>query len=84
MFYFDQHFTEICSHGSNQQYDSIDSDHGLALMWGQDIIQSNYDLIYWRIYESLDFIESNTAPSNFYISFIRRQPICACSALFQP
>ena len=50
---FKRNFTEICSLGSNWQYDSIGSDNGLALKRRQAIIWSNVGMFYWPIYVSI-------------------------------
>ena len=51
---FAQDLTEICSQGSkNLQYCSTGSDNGLAPTRRQDIIWTNADLVYLRMYASL-------------------------------
>ena len=54
---FKQNFTELCSLWSNWQYDSIDSDIGLAQNRRQAIIWSNVGMLYWRIYAPLSLNE---------------------------
>ena len=44
---------EICFQCSNQEYASVGVDNAVAKML-QAIIWTKYDLIYWRIYASLD------------------------------
>ena len=45
LLYFDENFIEICSPGSNQEYSSIGSDNGLALVRQQAIIWTNDGLV---------------------------------------
>ena len=56
-FEFQINFTEICSLGSNWQYGSIGSDHGLVPSMRQAIIWTNGGMLYWRIYASLGLNE---------------------------
>ena len=53
MFVFYQNFTEVCSRGSDWQYPSIGFDNGLASNRRHNIIWTNADQIYWRIYAPL-------------------------------
>ena len=51
--YFDSHFIEVCTLGSNQQFSSIGSDNGLAPIKRQAIICTNADPVHWHIYAAL-------------------------------
>ena len=55
----DSNFTDIYSHWSHLQYDSIGADNGLALNRRQAIIWTNDGQVYWRIYASLCLNELN-------------------------
>ena len=54
---FNYNFTEVCSHGSNQQYSSTGSDNGLAPERQQAIIWTNDGLLYWHVYALLGLNE---------------------------
>ena len=54
---FDSNFTEVCSHGSNQQYSITASDNGLAPARRQAIIWTDDGQFFRRIYASLGLNE---------------------------
>ena len=61
--------TEICTLGSNWQYDSIGSDNGLAPNRRQAIISTNADLIHWRKHAAVGEVELK-AEDNIKLFFI--------------
>ena len=77
---------EVCSQGSNQQYSSIGSDYGLALVRWQTIIWTNEGLVYWCKYVSLCLNELIYCVSHLArsIHFRKHQNIFEFSIIPQP
>ena len=56
-FIFDSNFPEVCSQGSNRQYNSMGLDDGLAPNRRQPIIWTNVERIHWDIYAAQRGVE---------------------------